>query len=84
MLRVGGLGAFGDSAIRGGSRECRVVGRTARRQPIGGARAELVDRGADHRVGQRHPLGGADDGHDAHALAPLRGGQGKNRLVRDW
>ena len=40
--------------------------------------------GADHEIGQRHPLGGADDsGNDAHVTTPFCGGSGKNMLVRD-
>ena len=49
---------------------------------------EPVDGGADDDVGQRHALGGADDGgNEAHVTTPSSlGGQlrKKNRLVRDW
>ena len=39
-----------------------------------------MDRGADDDVGQRHPLGGADDrGDEAHGITPCCDGNGKMR-----
>src|SRR5262249_41673745 len=43
--------------------------RTAAREPHRRARAKPVDGGADDDIGQRHALGGVDDGrHEAHAV----------------
>ena len=41
-------------------------------KPRCGARAQAADRGADDRIRQRHPLGGADNGGDEiHVATPL-------------
>ena len=85
MLRIGRFRMFGDGARRHFPREvgiaCRITGGEPRRR----ARTKLVDRGADHKIGQRHPLGEADNpGRQAHLGSPIRCGSGKNALVRDW
>ena len=53
-------------------------------QPGRGARAQPLDRAADHKIGQRHPFGGIDHaGDETHVAASFCGGSGKNMLVRD-
>ena len=85
MLGVGLVGVFGDVARGHFVGEGGVALGIAAGKPCGGARAQPLDRGADHDVGQRHALGGADNrGNETHQIAPFCGGKGKNMLVRDW
>ncbi len=84
MLGVGRIGMFGDGARRHLVGKRGIAFRVAAGEPRRGARAQPLDGGADHEIGQRHPFGGADDsGDDAHVTTPFCGGSGKNMLVRD-
>ena len=84
MLGIGGISVFGDGPRRHIPGERRIVLGIAAGQPCRGARAHPLDGAADHEIGQRHPLGGADHPrYEAHVTAPFCGGSGKNRLVRD-
>ena len=83
MLGVGRLGMFGDGARRHACGERCVVCRRCRWQAAPPCASTSADRGADHEIGQRHPLGGADHlRHEAHVTAPLCGGSGKKSCVR--
>src|SRR5205823_12596933 len=65
-------GVFGDRAGRHLVGKPGVAFGIAGREPGCGARAQAMDRGADDGVGQRHPLGGADDrGDEAHVTTPF-------------
>lgn len=51
-----------------------IIRGTQRGQARRRARAQALDRGADHDIRQRHAFGRPDDrGHDAHAATPLVG-----------
>ena len=83
MLRVRLVGIFCDGARGHFIGEGRVAAAIAGSELGGGARAQPIDAGADHSVGKRHALGGADDRRNqAHDVAPVCGGSGKNMLVR--
>ena len=64
VLGVGRVGVFGDGARRHLVGERGIASALPRGEPCRGARAQPLDRGADHEVGQRHPFGGADDRGD--------------------
>jgi len=85
MLRIGRFRMFGDRARRHFPREVGIACRIAGGEPRRRARTKLMDRSADHKIRQRHPLGEADHpGSQAHIDSPERGGNRKNTLVRNW
>lgn len=85
MLIVGLIGIFGDGARGHVIGEGGVALGIAAGQSRSGARAQPLDRGTDHDVGQRHAFGGADNrGNETHEIAAFCGGNGKNMLVRVW
>jgi hypothetical protein len=74
VRNIGVVGIFGDGARRHFVGEPGIAFRIPGGEPRGGARAELVDGGADNNVRQRHPLGGAHDrGNEAHVATPFGG-----------
>jgi len=68
VLRAGGVGGLGDRPQHHPPGESGIVRRIVRGKARCGPRAQAMDGGADHEVGQRHALSGPDDrGNDAHA-----------------
>jgi hypothetical protein len=71
MLRIGHFRVFGDRARRHFPRKVGIACCIAGGEPRRGARTELMDRGADYKIRQRHPLGEADNpGSQAHPGSP--------------
>ena len=86
MLRIGRFRMFGDGARRHFPREVGIACRITDGKPRRRARTKLVDRGADHKIGQRHLFGEADNPWTSGSpwLSHTLWRSGKNTLVRNW